>query len=44
MVYMYSKTCDDTTEDSFEYDGRNREIASEMFYIMSKVNDSVNKG
>ncbi len=42
--YVDPKICDDTDEESFEYDERCREIAREMFYIMSKVNECLKKG
>ncbi len=42
--YVDPKICDDTTEESFAYDERCREIAREMFYIMSKVHERVKTG
>ena len=42
--YVDPKICDDTTEESFAYDERCREIAREMFYIMSKVHERVMTG
>ena len=42
--YVDPKICDDTTEESFAYDERCREIAHEMFYIMSKVHERVKTG
>ena len=42
--YVDPKICDDTTEESFAYDERCREIAREMFYIMSKVHERVITG
>ena len=37
--YVDPKECDDTSEELSAYDARCREIALEMFYLMSKVNN-----
>ena len=42
--YVDPKICDDTTEERSAYDERCREIAREMFYIMSEVHERVNTG
>jgi len=35
--YVDPKECDDTDEETEAYDSRCREIAQEMFYLMSRV-------
>ncbi len=40
--YVDPKACDETTEEISEYNERCREIAREMFYIMSHVHERLN--
>jgi len=42
--YVDPKLCDDTLEETSEYDMRCREIAREMFYMMSEVHKRVEQG
>ncbi len=41
--YVDPKLCDDTTEETSQYNARCREIAREMFYIMSQVQEWMDK-
>ena len=41
--YVDPKLCDDTEEETSQYDARCREIAREMFYIMSQVQEWIDK-
>jgi hypothetical protein len=42
--YVDPKECDDTEEETEAYDSRCREIAREMFYIMSNVRKRTEQG